>query len=316
MNLRNLVAVQAEPQEYLGYLAWYTVAECQIRREALAEALRAAGLEETWLPPEIRPADAFRRATREIERKNVPDPARPGVFYNFLVREVASEPHEVQRNLVRETVDARGRRLAYEPEEGVLVLDRRQSRITARAATEEARRLCREAVDLYEIHRTHHDARAVRRMVQAILSGMAPVPVRPSGGVYFVPAKYGDDLSRLMVFLKGLGGRSEGFSVPVVDTAEARDMVRLKLRHNLEDTVASLARTLRRGDADRREVSAALDQARAALGRFREYRQVLEEELADMADLVRFIENQARTLLDRLDGGPPAGEATAARLAV
>ena len=52
------------------------------------------------MPNTIRPADAFRRATKEIETRQAT--ANAGVFENFLIREVFANRDCVQRNIVVE----------------------------------------------------------------------------------------------------------------------------------------------------------------------------------------------------------------------
>lgn len=50
-------------------------------------------------------ADAFRRATSEIQKKHKKVPTSdPSVFLNFLIREVYYDEEKVQRNIVIEKV--------------------------------------------------------------------------------------------------------------------------------------------------------------------------------------------------------------------
>ena len=83
VNLENMTAVQNENQEgILGHLMWYSVGKQLIKTDELKNKLIQSGLEEAWMPNTIRPADAFRRATKEIETRKAT--ANAGGFENYL----------------------------------------------------------------------------------------------------------------------------------------------------------------------------------------------------------------------------------------
>ena len=85
-----MTAVQNENQEgILGHLMWYSVGKQLIKTDELKNKLIQSGLEEAWMPNAIRPADAFRRATKEIETRKAT--ANAGVFENYLIREVFAD---------------------------------------------------------------------------------------------------------------------------------------------------------------------------------------------------------------------------------
>ena len=83
INLENMTAVQNENQEgILGHLMWCSVGKQLIKTDELTNKLIQSGLEEVWMPNIIRPADAFRRATKEIEIRKAT--ANAGVFENYI----------------------------------------------------------------------------------------------------------------------------------------------------------------------------------------------------------------------------------------
>lgn len=299
VNLKELAVVRQETGEYLGYLVWYTVAETWIDREKLKNLLAKAGLGEEWLPREIRAVDAFRKATKQVEKKR--EVVGDGIFCRYMMREVHCDLHSVTRHLVKEIVDSKGKRLDYNPNEAVLVLNKDTKTVEVEScANSKAQDICREILMLFEIFRTHHDARAIRSMIYNMLSQMAPTPLRPSGGVYFVPRDYEVLLKKMVAFLRSLGGRSEGFMAPLVDQRQYRDYIREKLQQYMEDTVANLARALKNGDPDRSDAVALVSAARQALSNYREYKKLLDDDLSEMRETALLIQRQVENLLQKV----------------
>lgn len=82
-------------------------------------------------------------------------------------------------------------------------------------------------------------------MATKIIRGMNPVSVRPSGGVYFVPSKYQDELEKLISFLNSFNDTTEEHKVPLINSQEQRDMVRQKVKEHLKGTLNDLANALK-----------------------------------------------------------------------
>lgn len=85
----------------IGMLAWYGVSDTA--RVFVQELLKK--VEETDAPIKVpqlaKPADVFRRATKQAQRNKVPT-GKPGTFYNFLIRDVGYDDEYVRRHLVAE----------------------------------------------------------------------------------------------------------------------------------------------------------------------------------------------------------------------
>ena len=82
MNLENLIATTQPTAGYLAYIFWYSIGGgVKIEREELKKKLIENNLEEDWLPNKIRAVDAFRKATKDIERKRVT--SDPKIFENM-----------------------------------------------------------------------------------------------------------------------------------------------------------------------------------------------------------------------------------------
>ena len=177
INLENMTAVQNENQEgILGHLMWYSVGKQLIKTDELKNKLIQSGLEEAWMPNAIRPADAFRRATKEIETRKAT--ANAGVFENYLIREVFADKDYVQRNIVVESVNQAGKRLDYNSKAGVITLDKKNESITFVSENETAKELCMEAEQKFNIFKDNYSAQQLRVMVNKIFQSLAPTPVR------------------------------------------------------------------------------------------------------------------------------------------
>jgi len=298
MKLENLAAIKTkeDSQQTIGYLTWYSVAAREYEKDEIMGALQNAGLSE-YAPNPIRVPDAFRRATKavEVKREQVADTA----YRNILVREVAADKKIVQRNLVIEIVDPAGRRLAYDPEGAVLILDRTNETMQISVLDESVRPYAEEAARLFLVFRTHYDDQTVRRIVQSVLQKLAPTPIRPSGGVYFVPRAHGVKLEALVSFLRALEG-CEGYKLPLIDLRETRDLVRAKLMEHMRATIDALKQALANEDVHKSAIKAQVTEAKQLLDGLKAYEELLNEEMERihlMADIMR---QQVDALIDRL----------------
>ena len=171
INLDNMTAVQNKQQDgILGHLMWFSVGKQLIKMDDLERALVQSGLPVEWMPNAIRPADAFRRSTKEIETRK--STRHAGVFENFLIREVFSDKSHVQRNIVVETVDQAGKRLDYNSKAGVITLDKHNGSLTFITENEIAKELCFEPERNFNIYKSRYSAQQVRGMVNKILQSL------------------------------------------------------------------------------------------------------------------------------------------------
>lgn len=300
MDLKNLAAVtKTGDQTILGDLVWYTIGEQLVPRNVLAYKLQNAGIDEGFMPAEIRIPDAFRRATTAVEKKRETG-YEEGIIENYLVREVSSDTKHILRLIVRETKDAKGKRLDYEPNVARITLDKTAGYFTWTSEPGIPEEMCREAEELYSIFQTHHDSRSIRSMVYKILASMAPTPVRPSGGVYFVPFKFESELKKLVSFLQSLEGNSEGFQVPLINTTENKDMIRKKLHDHIKQTLENLAYGLKDPSINKSRANPLLSDAKGVLDSFTLYQETLSEELLDMMMMVDLIKKQMLTMVDKM----------------
>lgn len=290
MNLKNLAAVKSGDVGIIGHLTWYSVSELLISRDELRAKLSAVGLE-GFMPAPVRLPDAFRRATNTKYRHIL----NAGVYENYLFREVASDAKSVQRNIIRETVDQKGRRLDYDGSAAVLILDKQSENVNISATCPVAERLARDAVTKFDIYKTNYGAQTIRTVLAAILKSMAPTPVRPSGGVYFVPAKYQELLAAMVAFTKSLE-RGEGQMVPMIDTSDMRSMVTQKLLDHLQQTLRACEESAER-QLTKSQMKELLENAKSVANDFTQYREIVTGDLAEMESLVSALRTQVSEAL-------------------
>ncbi len=227
---------------FMGHLLQISVADTHLTRDALGEALGAAGFDEAetedLMPKNLSDRGAFRKAASRAEAasRRVPLNGPGGPYANVLVREVkaggggdvTSVGEEIVRHVVREVVDSDQVTLSYAPvievelgppdpnqpapKDGVRRRPPKVSvrKLSASHATAHAGLLAAEdgAVERllsdYEFTRLHYDTDAVRRLLMGSLTrgGCYPVSMRGSGGLYFV-LRTGEESVRRTVTLAG-----------------------------------------------------------------------------------------------------------------
>ncbi|AOQ24585.1 hypothetical protein MTAT_19280 [Moorella thermoacetica] len=294
INLQNKVVVP-NAGRFLGKLCWFTIhGDIDVSRDRLEEIFVQTGMDLKYMPPPIRPVDVFRRATSRVEKYDIPYKKN---HLNILVREVKSDKDQVVRQLVLEEVDSQNVRLFYTTAAS-LTFDRNHGTIVPQIfnnhpavfqAADEALALYKTSLDRYQgIH--------IRRMVGDILKTMKPTSVRPSGGVFFVPAVYNEDLDKLQEVVRAL--RSEFFNMPVVDTVDTREMICDKLHQQINATLSVLAETLKNKDISSKKVNVLVVEAKDLLDQVKEYESLLQQDLSGLKEKIDLVKMQMVALLE------------------
>lgn len=300
LELKNVAAVEnGEKDQIIGHLCWYSIGEDNYEREELRKALLQNGFEEDDLPNEIRASDAFRRATKDIETKRV-ETKQEGVYKNYIVRNVSTNEKFIQRNIVEETVDSKGKKLSYKENEAILFFNRDNENMS-KAVIEAgglAEELAEEACKLFEVYKTCHNGQAVRYMANDILKSMSPTPVRPSGGVYFIPAKHEDKLRRLVNLVSSLS-KGEAFMIPLIRTDENQDMLQRKLLEHLQSTLVSCQELAKQDSVPAAQFKMLANEAKRVISDMADYREIITEALDKMDSYQELIKGAIQALLDK-----------------
>ncbi len=284
----------------LGQLTWYTIHDTEVSRDHIAEQLRMAGLPAHFAPPPIHPADAFRRATSAMETRRIPGPE--GVFENYLVREVRSDKEEILRHLVKEVVDASNRRLDYRPI-AHLRLNKTNQHMSADVVDatdpDATTNLASTAHERYQRFLAVYQGRHLREVVLSLLRSLSPVAVRPSGGVYFVPAEYEAVLGQIQTFVQSV--HAEMWRVPMMDMGDSRAVLSHSVGQEVETSGERLVDRLtqllgQRGTLSDRERVRALDELERLQKMTQQYSALLDDKLLSVRVNLEVAQKQVRSL--------------------
>lgn len=296
VNIQNMTAVQdVEDNQIIGHLVWYSVGKQLIKKDDLYNCLISSGIDDAWMPNAIRSTDAFRRATKEIESKKATGNA--GVYNNYLVREVFSDNKYVQRNIVVETVDQQGKRLAYDSEAGIITLDKKNESISVVSDDSVTQEMGYEAEKKFDLYKQHYSAQRLRVMVHQILQSLAPTPVKNGGGIYFVPDSYTEGLSNLVTFIFSLEN-SEAFKVPVVNTYDNQQMINKKLNDHLESILTECKASVHMKKGQVKEV---VNNANAVIKDYKEYKGIISSQASVYEDKIGQIKNEVFRMINNME---------------
>lgn len=297
--LEGKVAVEKAERGVLGHLLWFTIYESlSVTMDDLVAAFQAAGVPSDFLPRKVKPCDAFRRATSAVEKRRMMGRSG-GQYRNLLVAEVRSDGKEIERQLVLQEVDADDRevfhdvaaRVILERDSGTLRVERLVSEPEVEAALARVEENYRQAL-------TRFTARHIRDILHRMLYAVKATEVRPSGGVYFVPVRYESDVQAMRNLLRTL--KQEFFAVPLVDSADSRDMVAEKFRQQVSEILAQFAVLLSDQEVKKGELMSALSRARDLFSAVEEYQALLEADLRDLLARVDLAKRQVLVALQRM----------------
>jgi len=297
-SLENMTAVQNTQagDVHIGHLFWYSIGDDLYGRNLLEQTLVQTGLSQGFMPHEIRLVDAFRRATKDVEANlNLGN----GVSENYMIRDVYADNHTAVRHIVKEQVDSKGKRLSYFENEAVLSLDKKAEIMSFSADSRSySWELCQESTRLFETFKNHHNGQAVRSMVQSILKTLSPTPVRPSGGVYFVPATYDEELERLTSFCSAFQ-KGEGFKIQVVNSAESLKMVETKVSNHLESIYGQCQHAAADRSLSKSRLAELIDEAKRVIAGYKNYEGILSQKKDEMEARILLIRDSVTVLLEK-----------------
>lgn len=271
-------------ESQLGYIFWYSISsDVEVTRLELQQKFQSIGIDESWLPNEIRPSDAFRRATKEIQRKKIPT-SDPNKLKNILVREVYSGFDMIQRNIVIEIVDRSGKRLEYDANGAKLSLIKKTNDFTITIINDEVREIAKEAKTKFIKYVDYYSAQQLRVMISRYLASLAPTAVRPNGGVYFVPQSFAIELKKLQSLCVSLN--SEGVAIPLYDTSDNRNLVLTKLENEMKE-VLDRCRELEKTDNLKKQFyQDSIEEARKLAKTYKEYKKLLSLDISKLENLL------------------------------
>lgn len=242
----------------LGEVIAWTCVKVGITHSALCTALTADGLDPT-AARELAPRHAFARACHKLSDQRI-------------IRQVDEDAERMRFQFTAESRD--GDRFEYVLET-VLSLDKRTGRVTGDRADLVAQAQSRldEAIGV----RTGGD---VTRVIQRLFDRHADLfPVRPQGGVYFVPSRHSGFVDKVQSFLGRIGGHVLRFPVPA-GTPEGDRSVRESVAAGLSALIAEHRRAVAEFGTDTRDhtLERAADRIRQTRLKVEGYAELLDAE--------------------------------------
>lgn len=312
-NIDKLVAVEKQQGvslDFLGYLIWFSVADCRITWHTLETIFDAVGLNEKFLPKAINPRDAFRRATSAAEIKK--EPYGEETFLNLMVRDVQADKDRIERQLVREVVDSKNTRLEHKPVARIILNDDQLAVIPMEDMNYQERAAIERIESSVEYEKEHYNGRTCRDIINDVLSKCLPVAMRNSGGVYFVPRQFELTVETLQNFCKQITAysvtsyKSKLDRVPVVDASEQKEMLEENVEEQVKKNSESLVNEMTKIIKNNKKVTEKMalgyiKQAKELRELVESYREMLQAEIAGADASLELVNAQALEMLDRAE---------------
>jgi hypothetical protein len=270
----------------LGEVISWTCSGVAVTHPALVEALTAAALDPA-VARELAPRHAFTRACKKLSDARI-------------IRRVAEDDVTLTFQFTQETRSSD--RIEYTLET-MLALDKQTGKVSCPLpglAT-----IAQEELDRAVTARTGAD---VTRVVQKLFERHADLfPVRPAGGVYFVPERHVGFVGKVQALLGRLGGQVLRFPVPAgtsegdrsVKDAVAAGLAALVAEHR--QAIAAFGTDTRDGTLDR-----AADRIRATQFKVQAYAEYLLDEKAKLDRELAVARAELRAKVEHLAEAPPA----------
>ena len=209
-------------EAFLGSLIYFSISGADVNLENAKRDLAALGLVSVTLRKNLRPVDAFRKATNEFKHRF--SESSVGIRSELMVRSVGEDGQQSYRHLVLERTavqEGKRRRLFYDKVgeltftrgtkkngeyEGHGVEARRMTNNIASPLTiEEDQWLTEKLVtfqDRYNHLLRYMDSHAVRTFVREYIYELSGICVKGSGGLYFVGQQHAEEIAKLQTWVK------------------------------------------------------------------------------------------------------------------
>lgn len=248
---------QINPDSLLGYLEFHSVPDLRIPKADLASLWTKHGLPLGFLPGEIRPCDAYRRATAAA-KQTIEVNWRGGKYTaRLMVREVKSDATEIVRLMVREIVDSKNEVLDYATA-GKITFYRTSNTVStwhdwSLASEYNYDNFLQLAECTYDEFVNYHTRDTVRNLINKVIRSTNPVSIIPRSQGKFIPKRSHALLTGLKSLLSDLSSFANGEEcnmdlIPIVNTAEQRELVarraKIELTGELDNLVSELAEYL------------------------------------------------------------------------
>jgi hypothetical protein len=224
-------ALTSKSTRPLGSLLWWTLNGNRIDHDQLVDLARREGLDEKYIPAEVKPTAAFRRAWRHVATK---------LPKGLLLRPIAETDDVVLIGLVREQANERAQDLEYDVAAKICFHK------TTHVVSADVENQVTAEIDRMYRHHQAHTTEDIRLMLTGFLAE-AGVSLRESGGVYFVPAAYQNSLDALCAVVQTVGHNAT-YQLPIADSEATCSTLREVAERTLDAELQQLQADLERYD--------------------------------------------------------------------
>jgi hypothetical protein len=260
---------QLPPDTVLGMIVMFTITDTPVAAQDLADLFDQNSLNAAYLPPEIKPVDAWKKATSSAD--GVSYPLSDGTTATILTREVTSTTGYITRHLMREVRDSRRQRLRFDRvadcvfyrastnPQGKVIKGTERVRLTVDQANlmpEERQRMTDMLdgiTDKYNQFYHFLDGQKIRAVVRAYLGYLNSLEIK--GGVYFVHSNRVEELLRLQTVVAALPGCHLDL-IPLVDLPQARTMIVETFQREAVESLNTLVKDIAHVKGSRKSITA------------------------------------------------------------
>ena len=225
MNFIKIKEAQSNIKgQQLGSLTWWSLSNNRMEYSKLEGLAEKYDLNKKYLPAQIRPAGAFRRAWRHSCSK---------LAEGMMLRQITDSDTEIVIGLVKEKPDEKAHDLDYMVEARI-IFDKKSHMITSDYENGTSSMIR----ELYSYHQdlTTSD---IRNMMISFLKESS-IRIRESGGVYFVSQQYQKTLEALSNVVQSAGDNVV-YTLPIFDTKSSKQTLRNIAKATLDDELRLLA---------------------------------------------------------------------------
>jgi len=210
--------------DLLGSVFWWSLNDNSVSHAVLRQLARQHGVPEKYLPSDIKPHQAFKRAVKH---------AATLLDKGLMLRYIDDNDAEIVVGLVKEEQLKAQKDLSYATIEKVIF-----EKITGKFLHEGLETKVYDIiVELYQQH-LNHMTDDIRKMVTSFLSDSG-VKLRESGGVYFV-ARSGLPTLNAVCSVTDETGKNNTYQLPIIDTPDGKEALQEVAQKGLEDEIRQL----------------------------------------------------------------------------
>jgi hypothetical protein len=330
-------ALEADGTPLLGHMVFYSVYEGRVTQTDLERWFLELGLDSAFLPPPIRPVDAFEQTTgsRALRLSYPLDGQRPltaggkrarrrtdgtACEATLMLRPVRRDRHQIVRNVVREVRDETRTRLSYSPHvaeciftydrsdaaspgAGTLQINPNYSAISKLSDDEQmtVQRVLAQLREHFERRCVYYSSDRLRHLLRTYVEHLGSTRLLRTGRVYFVHRAHASIVAALRELTDRMGSNSHLVRVPIPDQDEMREMIikafTTKARDDLDALSADIDTIRTSGGCDTAELQKLYRRFSQLKTATAHHAQLLSTTLDDTEAALKLVDLQLTTLL-------------------